>query len=310
MTFDDAARRDAKDSGRHPAGRHIPNPRPAPGCLACGCETEPGSRRLPGFHHSCARSLPTRLTLGADYRKLIELDGKPYSRALHAHEVADFTLQEVDLNGDEARDLTGACAEIQLTEDRGMRRRYLTADGEKLQNWMVVTGAHARKWLEISEAPREVVVAEGRESVASRGASKVHFSRSQVVSVLRPRNGRLRITMPYSPWNRAWLKEICGARTRPLWTGKHWEVARVHFRAVAEALAEKFGEADAYLDVVTRTLCTDACRDARGTECDCVCEGRNHQGLEFMLRWLDLGSVLIGTDVRRVHRRVVRGGAA
>ncbi|QKV74554.1 hypothetical protein [Amycolatopsis sp. Hca4] len=162
------------------------------------------------------------------------------------------------------------------------------------------------------ETPRVVVVAGGFESAASNRDANTHSSSSQAVSVLRPRDGRVQVTMPYSAGNRSWIREICGSRTRPVWNKaeRRWEIARAHFRFIAEALADRFGACDVYLDIATRTVCTAACRDARGEECDCSCEGRNHRGLDFMLQWIDLGSVLIGVDVKRVHRRVVRGGGA
>ncbi len=141
------ARRAAMHSGRHPAGRHLSRPRPAPGCIGCDCET--GGRVLPGFFHDCARSLPTRLTLAQDFRALVDNGGQGYQRDLLPHERADFALQKADLELDGSLD--EAWAEVEPTDDFGMDRRFLTVDDEDgeviLQNWMRVTGANARKWV-------------------------------------------------------------------------------------------------------------------------------------------------------------------
>lgn len=149
-----AARRAALHSGRHPAGRHLRRPvRPAPGCFGCKVERETGP--LPGWHHDCARSLPTRLALAEDYRTLVALRGEGFERPFKAHEVTDFQLQDVRLEHE--RDYSEAWVEIEPTDDYGISRRYCTIDPADpnqdfpevivVQGWMTTDGATARQWV-------------------------------------------------------------------------------------------------------------------------------------------------------------------
>lgn len=96
--------------------------------------------------------------------------------------------------------------------------------------------------------------------------------------VWRPLEGRLVIKMPYSTTNRSWLKEVLGARIRPEWNKelKRWEIARNHFGPVIEALADRLGKIDVYMDFRQVERCDTRCRNARGRECTCSCLGKHH----------------------------------
>ncbi|WP_410644522.1 hypothetical protein [Amycolatopsis sp. lyj-346] len=119
-------------------------------CIGCRCEAETGP--LPGWHHDCVRSLPTRLTLAEDYRTLVELRGEGFERPLKAHELADFALQDTRMERE--RTFSETWAEIEPTDDFGMKRRYCATDPNHnfpevitLQGWMTTDGAIARKWV-------------------------------------------------------------------------------------------------------------------------------------------------------------------
>ncbi|RSM60567.1 hypothetical protein DMH03_17620 [Amycolatopsis sp. WAC 01376] len=109
---------------------------------------------MPSWHHSCARNLPIRRVLAEDFRALVDNGGEGYERPLTHHELTDFALQDV-LHG-RARDLIDSWAEIEPTEDYGIRRRYCATDADDpddfprvvvLDNWTSVSGAAARKWV-------------------------------------------------------------------------------------------------------------------------------------------------------------------
>lgn len=96
--------------------------------------------------------------------------------------------------------------------------------------------------------------------------------------VWRPVQGRLIIKMPFARDNRQWLKNTLGSRIRPDWNKelKRWEIARNHFGPVVEALANRLGEIDVYVDFRQAERCDTRCRNARSRECTCSCLGRHH----------------------------------
>lgn len=98
--------------------------------------------------------------------------------------------------------------------------------------------------------------------------------------VWRPRHGQVRVKLPYADGNRHWLRQTCGARTQVKFDrdGKHWLVARGHFRTVIEALAARFGEVEVFVDQTVSTKCGPSCQGAVGDECNCQCLGANHGG--------------------------------
>lgn len=128
--------------------------------------------------------------------------------------------------------------------------------------------------------------------------------------IWRPVSGRLIIKMPYSKTNRAWLKETLGSRIRPDWNGetKRWEIARNHFGPVVEALANKLGRVDVYMDFRQSERCDIRCQRARSRECTCSCLGKHH-GDGITRDWKLVGDstlVLSNGEMRR-HIVVLRG---
>jgi len=96
--------------------------------------------------------------------------------------------------------------------------------------------------------------------------------------VWRPVEGRLVIKMPFAPTNRAWLKAVLGSRIRPDWNKelRRWEIARNHFGPVVEALANRLGKIDVYMDFRQVERCDTRCRKAKSRECTCSCLGKHH----------------------------------
>lgn len=123
--------------------------------------------------------------------------------------------------------------------------------------------------------------------------------------------GRLAVRMPYRPGNRAWLKETLGARIRPDWDKRRgcWWVARAHFTTVVEALAQRFGRIDVYIDFRGLERCDTRCKRARGRECDCRCFGKHHgRGITEGWKLVTDTVEVQPTGVHRRHIVVVREG--
>jgi hypothetical protein len=123
---------------------------------------------------------------------------------------------------------------------------------------------------------------------------------------------RLWVWMPYSTTNRQWLKDTLGARIKLEWVKRpgesHWEIARNHLRAVVEALADRFGSVDVYLEYKLTERCDTRCRDARSDDCECSCLGANHGGAAYMREWRRVGetTLVASGDRKLVHLRVER----
>jgi len=133
-------------------------------------------------------------------------------------------------------------------------------------------------------------------------------SASPVARVWRPvRPARVAVRLPYSRYNRDWFKEVLGPRVRPDWNGaeKQWELARLHFRAIVEALAQRFGVVQVTVDFAATSRCDTRCRDAEGDECDCQCYGENHGGAAYWKNWQEVGeTTLIASE--GIYRKKMR----
>lgn len=124
--------------------------------------------------------------------------------------------------------------------------------------------------------------------------------------VWRPVEGRLVIKMPYAKTNREWLKAVLGSRIRPDWNRekKRWEVARNHFGPVVEALADRLGRIDVWMDFRQVERCDARCRNARSRECTCSCLGKHHgQGVEF--GWKVVGDTHMVRSTGTIRRHIV-----
>lgn len=124
--------------------------------------------------------------------------------------------------------------------------------------------------------------------------------------VWRPVTGRVVIKMPYDKGNRAWLKEVLGGRIRPefLKPPPRWEVARVHFGPVVEALADRLGRIDVFADFREAERCDTRCRSAQGRECTCSCLGKHH-GRGISYGWKLMGDTTMVQSSGTVRRHLV-----
>lgn len=119
--------------------------------------------------------------------------------------------------------------------------------------------------------------------------------------------------MPYAPGNRAWIREMCGEMTRPDWDGveKVWKISRPHLWYLADGMADRFGVVDIFIDSRPLSRCDLRCIEAKGDECECQCNGRNHGGLvSHLTTWTEVGETTLvenGEIVRR-HFRKYRDG--
>lgn len=90
------------------------------------------------------------------------------------------------------------------------------------------------------------------------------------------RGERLRIRLPYSADNRAWLQGE--RRTSAEWNAAErcWEVPKAWFNDfVREALA-RYGRLYIVQPYREQEVCAPACWNAVGHECNCSCMGANH----------------------------------
>jgi hypothetical protein len=112
---------------------------------------------------------------------------------------------------------------------------------------------------------------------------------------------RLRLYIGYnSGENRRLLKEICGRRTRPEWTGTCWLVARVHLDRLIDVLSDEYSELWLVREHNPAEKCAPACRRAVGHHCGCACEGRNH-GIDDARGWKDISETF---SIRHHGRRL------
>ncbi|MER6778513.1 MULTISPECIES: hypothetical protein [unclassified Streptomyces] len=114
--------------------------------------------------------------------------------------------------------------------------------------------------------------------------------------------------MPYAKGNRAWIHSALSDRMRPEWNraAKRWEIAKPHLRPLVEALAERFGEVDVYLQFSLLEQCHHKCQTANGDDCTCSCMGENHQGAAYWKRWINVGDDVLVSAERRERHLLVR----
>lgn len=118
---------------------------------------------------------------------------------------------------------------------------------------------------------------------------------------------RLWARIPYGDGsNRRWLRGELGDRIRPHWntdvTPRRWEIARSHLRTLVEALADRFGEVDVYLEFSTTERCHRRCQEAEHDDCTCSCRGENHGGSAYWKTWIEVGEDILVGNVGRVER--------
>ena len=95
-----------------------------------------------------------------------------------------------------------------------------------------------------------------------------------------------------------WVKSPDGA---PGWAG-YWKISREHLTAVAEAIAIRDGEVQIEMHYSESEQCDERCQNAKGDDCTCSCEGKNHGAAEHG-SWRQVGET---TLVRSAGKRVTR----
>src|SRR5260370_24251603 len=119
------------------------------------------------------------------------------------------------------------------------------------------------------------------------------MNRTDIPEVRKRAEGRLHVILPWRPCgSRAFLKSVCGLRTRPEWDGqaKRWMVARAHFLPLIEALKSRFGRVRVVTAHCDAERCDVRCQKAEGAECRCSCGGQDHGGGNTYNPGWDLGS--------------------
>lgn len=102
---------------------------------------------------------------------------------------------------------------------------------------------------------------------------------------------RLWAWMPYEGGsNRAWILGELGTRIRPEWNKpeRRWEIARRHLWVLTDAMAERFGEVDLYLEFSATDICDARCKNADPAsvhDCVCSCLGEFHGGRGDRREW-------------------------
>lgn len=121
--------------------------------------------------------------------------------------------------------------------------------------------------------------------------------------------------MPYGDGtNRAWILGELGQRIRPDWNKqqRRWEIAREHLWVLTEAMADRFGEVDLYMEFSNTERCDARCENAVSTdvsECVCSCGGDYHGGRGERRDWkLSGATTLISTGDTKERHIVIRRG--
>jgi hypothetical protein len=109
---------------------------------------------------------------------------------------------------------------------------------------------------------------------------KAAWNQTEIPIVLR-RGGkgqRLRVRLPYSDDNGAWLRN--GRPRKPRWfsgEGKnYWELPKAWFNDFVNRALKVYGKVYIVQPYREQEVCARACMEATGHECECSCMGANH----------------------------------
>ncbi len=125
---------------------------------------------------------------------------------------------------------------------------------------------------------------------------------------------RLWVWMPYEGGsNREWILGELSRRVRPEWNkqARRWEIARRHLWVLAEAMAQRFGEVDLFMEFSETEKCDRRCQEATETdvsECVCSCFGKYHGGFgDPRADWKLVGATtLVASGPLQVKHMVIR----
>lgn len=158
----------------------------------------------------------------------------------------------------------------------------------------------------VCRTPHEGVLADPpADGAVMRASSEV----GKEPSVYRPlREGRLQVRFAGCPDSRAWIKDVCGSRTRPEWSPEHkvWLVARTHLHTMVSGLLERFGlPVHVFVEFRADEHFEPTNQDVTGSECTCSCPGAHHEtavSCSSRSGWVQVGAATTihhGDGVRR-----------
>jgi hypothetical protein len=107
---------------------------------------------------------------------------------------------------------------------------------------------------------------------------KLVWNQRQVPVVVR-RTGkgeRLRARLPFAEDNRIWLRN--GRRTDPEWVigQDYWELPKAWFNDFVNRALRRYGRVYIIQPYREQEICSPACQNAIGHECQCSCMGEHH----------------------------------
>lgn len=91
---------------------------------------------------------------------------------------------------------------------------------------------------------------------------------------------RLRVKLPYATDNRSWLRN--GRRTNPEWIEAcgdqpgYWELPKSWFDDFVDRALARYGKVYIIQPFRAQEICSPACQNAKGHECQCSCMGAHH----------------------------------
>jgi len=87
---------------------------------------------------------------------------------------------------------------------------------------------------------------------------------------------RLRVRLPFAPNNRQWLQD--GRRISPDWVvdKKCWELPKAWFNDFVDRALRHYGKVYVVQPYREQEICSPACQNATGHECQCSCMGLHH----------------------------------
>lgn len=142
--------------------------------------------------------------------------------------------------------------------------------------------------------------------------------------IRRPLRGRievrgLRAPRGNEPPNKQMFKTAAGKAIRPTWIDAppgspgwagYWTISRQHLTVVAEAVAIRDGLVNVEMHYSTTEQCDRRCKNAKGDDCTCSCEGKNH-GDGDHASWTPVGDTTLvkSSGTRIATRQLTRAEA-
>lgn len=118
---------------------------------------------------------------------------------------------------------------------------------------------------------------------ANKEKLKAIWNSQNSIPVILRRTGKaekLRVKLPLAQDNLLWLRN--GQRTIPQWTPPiggnpgYWELPKAWFNELVERCLDKYKTLYIVQPFREMEICSPACQNAVGHECQCSCMGANH----------------------------------